>query len=138
VSPYRLDYYDGDGYLCYDPDGRYHGLPSYPWGGAPEGLATYRQLAALGLRPGGQNPVAQILRPRRGRRSRQGPLVGYLYSVDSAKPKRRVTEAMRRAALVAAASKRWCGSCQRDPGYIPPARTGRRCWDCVEAAELVA
>ena len=31
-------------------------IPTYPWRAAPEGLATRRQLAASGLRPGG-SPV---------------------------------------------------------------------------------
>lgn len=52
-------------------------VPVYPWRLAPEGLATRRQLRALGLRPGGQEVAAQIERPRR----RRGPLVAYLYRI---------------------------------------------------------
>ncbi len=129
MTGYRLDYYDPGGYQCYDPDGRLYGLPTYPWRGAPPGLATYRQLAAQGLRPGGQDPVAQLLRPRR---SRRGPLIGYLYAIDAAVPRREVTEAMRRAVRVAIAAKRRCHGCRRDVGYITPLRTGRLCWDCAE------
>jgi hypothetical protein len=135
VSPYQLRYHDGDGVLCYDPDGRYHGLPTYPWGGAPDGLATYRQLAGQGLRPGGQDPVAQIIRPRR---SRRGPLLGYLYRIDLARPRRTVTAAMRAAVLVAVEAKKRCPDCRTRLTYIPPARTGHRCWDCAEPAGLHA
>jgi hypothetical protein len=125
---YRLAYYDAGGVLCYDPDGSLYGLPTYPWQGAPPGLATYRQLAVMGLRPGGRDPVAQIIRPR-GRRE---PLVGYLYEVDKSVPRREVTEAMRAAVRAAIAAKRRCHGCRRDVGYIPPLRTGRLCWDCAE------
>jgi hypothetical protein len=47
---------------CYDPVGKRWGIPTYPWRWAPEGLATKRQLRALGLRPGGQEPVGQVMR----------------------------------------------------------------------------
>ncbi|WP_324608648.1 RRQRL motif-containing zinc-binding protein, partial [Streptomyces sp. NRRL S-1896] len=47
----------------------------YRWHLAPDGLATRRQLRALGLRPGGQDVVAELPRPRR----RRAPLVAYLY-----------------------------------------------------------
>ncbi len=40
-----------------DPDG----LPAFRWLCAPVGLGTRRQLAALGLRPGGAEPVARIV-----------------------------------------------------------------------------
>ena len=40
----------------------------FRWGLAPAGLATYRQLAACGLRPGGAAPVAELAW-RRGRRT---------------------------------------------------------------------
>lgn len=50
---------------CFDPDGVRFGVPTYPWRLAPQGLATRRQLRALGLRPGGQEVAAQVFRPRR-------------------------------------------------------------------------
>ena len=52
----------------YDPTGARYGLPTYPYSCAPDGLATIRQLRAAGLRPGGHDPVAQILwrNPRHG------------------------------------------------------------------------
>jgi hypothetical protein len=65
---------------CFDPTGARHGIPTYPWRCAPDGLATRRQLRARGLRPGGQPVAAQVLRPR----YRRGPLVAYLYRLDKA------------------------------------------------------
>ncbi|RST03997.1 RRQRL motif-containing zinc-binding protein, partial [Streptomyces sp. WAC05950] len=80
------------------------GLPIYSWRLAPDGLATRRQLRSLGLRPGGQDVVAQVERPRR----RRGPLVAYLYRIDLARPVRPMT-ARRTAALAKAnAARRWC------------------------------
>ncbi|MFB7866146.1 RRQRL motif-containing zinc-binding protein [Streptomyces sp. NPDC056069] len=92
-------------------------LPVYPWRLAPEGLATFRQLRARGLRPGGQDVAAQLERPRR----RRGPLVAYLYRVDRAKPVRPMTPAKRAALARANAARRVCPECRRDAGYrIPP------------------
>src|SRR5215831_9205420 len=70
----------------YDPDGRRFGIPTYPYHWAPRGLLTTRQLRARGLRPGGQDIVAQIL-------WRHGKRVAYLYREDLALPKRQATPA---------------------------------------------
>ncbi|MGW5420705.1 RRQRL motif-containing zinc-binding protein [Streptomyces sp. NPDC003943] len=92
-------------------------IPVYRWRLAPEGLATYRQLRAQGLRPGGQDVAAQLERPRR----RRGPLVAYLYRVDLALPVRPMTAAKRAALERANAARRVCPECGRDAGYrIPP------------------
>lgn len=61
------------------------GLPNCWWNRAPAGLATRRQLRERGLSPGGQEPVAVL------RRRPAGYLHGYLYRLDLARPKRRVT-----------------------------------------------
>ncbi|ARZ68738.1 hypothetical protein SMD11_3094 [Streptomyces albireticuli] len=45
----------------YDPTGARHGIPTYPWSLAPDGLATRRQLRDQGLRPGGQEIAAQVM-----------------------------------------------------------------------------
>ena len=111
-----------------DPTGDVYGIPTYPWRMAPAGLATRRQLSAAGLRPGGQDVAAQILRPRR----RRGPLVGYLYRVELAKPKRALTPAMRAAITAAVTARQHCHECRHHVGYIPPAYTGRRCLDCAD------
>ncbi|MFI9004113.1 RRQRL motif-containing zinc-binding protein [Streptomyces sp. NPDC053541] len=108
--------------------------PVYPWRCAPDGLATFRQLRARGLRPGGQDVAAQIERPRR----RRGPLVAYLYRVDLAKPVRPMTPAKRAALERANAARRVCPECGRDAGYrIPP--TLGMCVPCADApTELAA
>nr|CAH60139.1 hypothetical protein [Streptomyces tenjimariensis] len=92
-------------------------VPVYRWRLAPDGLATFRQLRAMGLRPGGQDVAAQLERPRR----RRGPLIAYLYRIDLAKPVRPMTAAKRAALAKANAARRVCPKCRRDAGYrIPP------------------
>ncbi|CAL9465113.1 RRQRL motif-containing zinc-binding protein [Streptomyces sp. enrichment culture] len=101
-------------------------LPVFRWRLAPDGLATRRQLRALGLRPGGQDVAAQLERPRR----RRGPLVAYLYRVDLAVPVRPMTPARRAALERANAARRTCPSCRRDARYVIPAALGT----CVPCA----
>ncbi|KMO96556.1 RRQRL motif-containing zinc-binding protein [Streptomyces roseus] len=101
-------------------------LPVYPWRLAPEGLATRRQLRAAGLRPGGQDVVAQLERPR----YRRGPLVAFLYRVDGALPVRPMTVAKRAALVAANTARRTCPTCHRDAGYVIPSRLG----ECVPCA----
>ncbi|WP_425829623.1 RRQRL motif-containing zinc-binding protein [Streptomyces fractus] len=101
-------------------------LPTYPWRLAPDGFATYRQLRALGLRPGGQEVAAQVERPRR----RRGPLVAYLYRIDAAKPVRPMTPARWAALAKANAARRTCPECERDAGYVIPPTLGM-CSTCA-------
>ncbi|MFJ8097035.1 RRQRL motif-containing zinc-binding protein [Streptomyces griseofuscus] len=101
-------------------------IPVYPWRLAPDGLATIRQLRALGLRPGGQDVVAQIERPRR----RRGPLVAYLYRLDLAKPVRPMTSAKREGLAKANRARRICPQCRTDAGYVIPASLGM-CTPCA-------
>ncbi|CAL9522767.1 hypothetical protein SUDANB105_03847 [Streptomyces sp. enrichment culture] len=101
-------------------------VPVYRWRLAPDGLATRRQLRALGLRPGGQDVAAQIERPRR----RRGPLVAYLYSIEQAKPVRPMTPAKRAALAKANAARRICPECRRDAGYVIPPSLGM-CATCA-------
>ncbi|MFF5155379.1 RRQRL motif-containing zinc-binding protein [Streptomyces sp. NPDC000348] len=101
-------------------------LPVYRWRLAPDGLATRRQLRALGLRPGGQDVAAQIERPRR----RRGPLVAYLYRVDAAKPVRPMTPAKWAALAKANAARRTCPACRLDAGYVIPPSLGM-CTPCA-------
>lgn len=107
-----------------EPTGAVHGLPTYPWRCAPEGLATRRQLAAAGLRPGGAAPVAQLMWPRRG--DEVG--VAYLYDVAAAVPKRKPTEGNLRAVAAMFAARATCLTCEKVYGYCLP--TGRVCWSC--------
>ncbi|MFG3001300.1 RRQRL motif-containing zinc-binding protein [Streptomyces sp. NPDC048340] len=108
-------------------------LPVYRWRLAPDGLATRRQLRAAGLRPGGQDVVAQLERPRR----RRGPLVAFLYRLDLAKPVRPMTPARRAALERANAARRRCPACRRDAGYVIPASLGM-CVPCADAPRLAA
>ena len=114
-----------------DPTGEHHGIPTYHWRTAPPGLATRRQLAAQGLRKGGQPPVAMI---RRGQR-----LWAHLYAVDVAKPQFTKTPAKLAAVHTAARARRRCtGPCQRtDLTAIPrqAAPHWGECDDCYQARE---
>ncbi|MEV6727281.1 RRQRL motif-containing zinc-binding protein [Streptomyces sp. NPDC051364] len=111
---------------CFDPTGSVHGLPTFPWRLAPEGLATRRQLRALGLRPGGQDIAGQILRPR----YRRDPLTAFLYRVDRALPVRPMTEAKAAALAKANTARRTCPECRTDAGYVIPVSLGM----CVPCA----
>ncbi|MFD8344894.1 RRQRL motif-containing zinc-binding protein [[Kitasatospora] papulosa] len=106
-------------------------LPVYRWRLAPVGMATRRQLRALGLRPGGQEVAAQLERPRR----RRGPLVAYLYRIDRAKPVRPMTAARRAALAKAMTARRTCPNCRTDAGYCIPRSLGM-CVPCsaIESA----
>lgn len=109
----------------YDPNGVRYGFPTYPYKGAPEGYATRRQLAKLGLRPGGQPVIAQILwRHRKQRRT------AYLYLVALAKPKRPATEGNWRAVLAMLTARCTCPTCGHTKPYYIPRRTGE-CFDCT-------
>ena len=113
----------------YDPDGIRHGIPTYPYRWAPEGLLTTRQLRARGLRPGGQDIAAQILwhhggPPRRRRR------VAYLYHENLAKPKRQATPAQLAAIDRALRARRTCPACGTEKPYCIPRSTGE-CNDCA-------
>ncbi|SCK47228.1 RRQRL motif-containing zinc-binding protein [Streptomyces sp. WMMB 322] len=108
-------------------------VPVYPWRLAPDGLATYRQLRAKGLRPGGSSVVAQLERPRR----RREPLVAYLYSLDAAKPVRPMTPAKWAALAKANAARRICPTCGHDRGYVIPTSLGQ-CVRCADSRALAA
>lgn len=120
MSRYRAGYHD--------PAGDRHGLPSYAWRMAPAGLATRRQLAAQGLRPGGQEPVGQIL--WRGVGPDQ-PRIAYLYDRARARPRRRATPAILAACARALAARRRCPTCLTDAGYVIPRHLGE-CLDCAD------
>ena len=108
-------------------------LPVYRWRLAPDGLATVRQLRAMGLRPGGQDVAAELQRPRR-----RGPLVAYLYRVDRALPVRPMTPAKWAALAKANAARRTCPNCRLDRGYTIPTSLGT-CLNCANSqAALVA
>ncbi len=118
MSRYRREFHD--------PAGERFGIPTYAWRMAPEGLLTRRQLAARGLRPGGQEVKAQILWRRRG-----GIGVAYLYAVELAKPKRTPSAAQLAALDRALAARRTCPSCRKDVGYVLPRHLGV-CLACAD------
>lgn len=111
---------------CFDPDGERFGIPTYPWRCAPDGLATRRQLRCQGLRPGGQDVAAQILRPRR----RREPLTAYLYRIDRALPVRPMTPDRWRAHAAMMRARRRCPECGADAGYVVSTSLGM----CVTCA----
>lgn len=115
----------------WDPTGERYGIPTYPWGQAPDGYATVRQLAATMLRPGGQAPAAQIMWRTKGGRVR----VAFLYRVDQAAPKRVATPAQLAALEKANAAKRLCPDCGQDRGYILPQHLGI-CLPCADRLEI--
>ncbi|MDW4918364.1 RRQRL motif-containing zinc-binding protein [Streptomyces californicus] len=94
---------------------------TYRWRLAPDGLATRRQLRALGLRPGGQDVVAELHRPRRRGRP---PLVAYLYRIDHARPVRPMTPGRAAALAAAMRARRTCPNCRTDVGYCIPRSLG--------------
>ncbi|RQX07549.1 RRQRL motif-containing zinc-binding protein [Micromonospora arida] len=108
----------------YDPLGTRYGFPTFPYHCAPTGLATLRQLRAAGLRPGGHDPVAQILWRHRSNRR-----VAYLYRADLAKAKRTATPAQREAIAKALLARRTCRHCEQVKPYYIPRRYGC-CLDC--------
>jgi hypothetical protein len=110
----------------YDPDGSKYGIPTYPYHWAPKGLLTRRQLRARGLRPGGQDIVAQIIWKHKGRHR-----VAYLYDITQAKPKRMATPAQLAAIQAALRARRICPSCGAEKWYYIPRSRGE-CNDCFE------
>jgi hypothetical protein len=96
-------------------------------------LATRRQLRSQGLRPGGQDVAAQILRPRR----RREPLTAYLYRIDRALPVRPMTPGRWRAHAAMMRARRRCPECGQDAGYVVPASLGM-CVTCAYPEQRAA
>ncbi|MBB3728123.1 RRQRL motif-containing zinc-binding protein [Nonomuraea dietziae] len=119
----------------WDPTGKRYGIPTYPWRMSPPHLLTIRQLAAEGLRPGGQGVQAQVLWRSR-RHSAPGVRAAYLYDIRFALPKRAATPCQLAALVKANAARRTCPDCLRDVGYVLPRHLGT-CLDCA-AHEAVA
>ncbi|MFE3457402.1 RRQRL motif-containing zinc-binding protein [Nocardiopsis aegyptia] len=113
----------------YDPDGTKYGIPTYPKHLAPAGLATKKQLRALGLRPGGQEPVAQLAWRSRSRcgGARDGYRVAWLYHVHLARPVRPMTPAKERALARALLTRHTCRDCGEIHPYCLPTSLGRVC-----------
>lgn len=109
----------------YDPgDGS---LPVFRWRQAGHtNLATRRQLREMGLRPGGQEPVARI-------ECRGGKRFAWLYRVDLAKPKFAMTLAKEAALDRAMAARQTCpGPCGRRYFHCLPLKTLGSCLECFD------
>jgi len=109
----------------YDPGGQRYGLPTYPYRWAPACYATVRQLRARGLRPGGQQPAAQVLWKHRGQRR-----VAYLYLICLALPKRQATAAQIVAICKALNARMTCPACGDWRPYCIPTSIGQ-CNECT-------
>lgn len=121
------------------PDGRSelghltHGLPTFHYGNAPDGLATRRQLRAQGLCPGRQDIVA-LLTWKRGRRW------AGLYRRDLATPKRTPSLRQQTARHRAMTARRTCRTCppgQRLKSY-EVSKPDRQCFDCLATNDTAA
>ncbi|TBO58885.1 hypothetical protein EYS09_14990 [Streptomyces kasugaensis] len=101
--------------------------PVFRWRQAGrENLATRRQLRDMGLRPGGQEPVARI-ECRRGRR------FAWLYPIGLAKPKLPMTLAKEAALDKAMAARQTCpGPCGRRYFHCLPLKTLGSCLECYD------
>ena len=111
-----------------DPHNRGDGsLPVFRWTQAGrQELATRRQLRAMGLRPGGQEPVARI-------ECRSGRRFAWLYRIDRALPKRIPTLAQERALDRAMAARQTCpGPCGRRYTHCLPLKTLGTCLECYD------
>ncbi|MFI0515815.1 RRQRL motif-containing zinc-binding protein [Streptomyces sp. WSLK1-5] len=106
----------------YDPgDGS---VPVFRWKQAGHtNLATRRQLREMGLRPGGQNPVARIV-------CRGGQRFAWLYRIDLAKPKLPMTLAKELALDKAMAARQTCPLCGRRYFHCIPLKTLGSCLEC--------
>jgi hypothetical protein len=105
------------------------GFPTYRYRCAPDGLLTYNQLRAAGLRPGGQNPVAQLV--WRSRKTRGRLREAYLYDATRALPVRPMTRGRWRAHAAMMQARRTCPACRTDRGYCIPTSLGT-CWPCAD------
>ena len=115
-----------------DPDGSRYGLPTYPWGmawTAAEDMATLKQLAVMGLRPGSSHPDAQLM--WRSRRARNGVHTAALYRISEAQPKDEFTEARARGLAAAMRARRTCPTCRQVFVYVIPTSLGE-CPACHE------
>ncbi|MEE6269154.1 RRQRL motif-containing zinc-binding protein [Streptomyces diastatochromogenes] len=98
-------------------------LPTYRWRQAPKGLATRRQLRAMRLRPGGQEPVAEI-------ECRGGKRRAWLYEIDKALPVRPMTLAKELALDKAMAARQTCPQCERRYYHCLPLQRFGSCLEC--------
>ncbi|MDT8916238.1 RRQRL motif-containing zinc-binding protein [Amycolatopsis sp. PS_44_ISF1] len=135
--PYVWQHVDGLGEVL--TRGTYDGLPVLAWGWAPrEIFATYRQLQAMGRRPGGHAPVA-ALRFQHRRAGLRAQDFALLYLVARSAPKRRATSSQLNALALALLARRTCqlsrGGCGQEQTYYP-STISRLCAECETATHF--
>lgn len=91
-------------------------IPHYEPHTAPDGLATLRQLRTLGLRPGGSDPVAELVW--------RGGSWAALYRIEDCKPKWPMTPGRWRSVEAMLQARRICPVCGIDVGYCISRRHG--------------
>lgn len=107
--------------------GTVDGVVLLSYGIAPrDKLATRRQLRAMGLRPGGQDPVAVLYFRCRKAAKR---VFANLYLIEQAKPVRPMTPARAAALGKAMAARRTCRQCG-ETGYAELPKPRRVCEPC--------
>lgn len=129
--PYVWQHVDGLGEVL--TRGTFDGLPVLAWGWAPKNLlATYRQLQAMGRRPGGHAPVA-ALRFQHRRPGLRAQDFALLYLVERSVPKRTATCEQLNALALALQARRICqpdrGGCGEEQTYYP-STISRLCHEC--------
>ncbi len=113
----------------YDPSGERYGLPTYPLHLAPAGLATRRQLRAMGLRPGRQEIQAQVIWKHQGPTGSKRR-VAYLYAVADAERKTPPTPGQLHPGAQALKARRTCPTCGTERDYCISTKLGE-CNDCA-------
>lgn len=113
----------------YDPGGARYGIPTYPRHLAPShlDLRTKTQLREIGLRPGGQDPAAQLMWRSQCGGSRGGVRIAWLYHTHLARPVRPMTPAKERALARALLARHTCRDCGQLHPYCLPTSLGRTC-----------
>ena len=91
----------------WDPQGERHDVPTYPWGLAPDGLATRDQLMGMGLKPRG-SAVAQVMWFSR---KSPRPRFARLYEIAKATPPQPRSPGQIASLAAAMRARRTCPEC---------------------------
>lgn len=105
----------------------YYGTPVFKYRWAPGGLATRRQLRAMRMCPGGQEPYAMLV-------WRNGQRWAWLYRLDLATASRPASPAQLNALDKAMRARRRCRLCGLVWDYCIPTSDGR-CEACIAHAD---
>ncbi|MGW2110698.1 RRQRL motif-containing zinc-binding protein [Streptomyces sp. NPDC001948] len=108
-------------------------MPTFPWGLAPEGLATRDQLVAMGLRKRGP-AVAQVM--WFSRKSTE-PRFARLYEIDRATPPKPRSPGQIASLAAAMRSRRTCPECGEIRTYCLPTSLGI-CTPCADGFTAAA